>query len=68
MGERGHHRRAAGATDAPIRRDQVQVADIVALAVEMIIRRLRRQEIPQQPLIVEANLVQRNSTAPPLAV
>jgi DNA-binding LacI/PurR family transcriptional regulator len=36
--------------------------------VEMIIRRLRRQELPQQPLIVEANLVQRNSTAPPLAV
>jgi hypothetical protein len=55
-------------TEPPLTAVDQPVADIVALAVEMIIRRLRRQEIPQQPLIVEANLVQRNSTAPPLAV
>jgi LacI family transcriptional regulator len=55
-------------TEPPLTAVDQPVADIVALAVEMIIRRLRRQELPQQPLIVEANLVQRNSTAPPLAV
>ena len=55
-------------TEPPLTAVDQPVADIGALAVEMIIRRLRRQELPQQPLIVEANLVQRNSTAPPLAV
>jgi hypothetical protein len=31
----------------------------------MIIRVLRGEEIPPQPLIVEAGLVERQSTAPP---
>jgi len=55
-------------TEPPLTAIDQPVADIVALAVEMIIRRLRRQDTPPQPLIVEASLVQRNSTAPPIAV
>ncbi len=45
------------------------VAETASTAVEMIIRCLRDQEIPPQPLVVEAALVVRQSTGPaPLAV
>jgi LacI family transcriptional regulator len=44
------------------------VAEITALAVEMIIRSLRREEIPMQPLVLQAVLVERQSTGPPVAV
>jgi LacI family transcriptional regulator len=54
-------------TAPPLTAVDQPVAEIVALAVEMIIRCLRRQDIPRQPLVVEASLVERQSTAPPLA-
>ena len=40
------------------------VAETAALAVEMIIRSLRGEDV-EQPLILEASLVERQSTAPP---
>ncbi|GAA3902695.1 LacI family DNA-binding transcriptional regulator [Sphingomonas limnosediminicola] len=54
-------------TGPPLTAVDQPVADLAALAVEMIIRVLRKQEIPHQPLIVEAGLVKRSSTAPPRA-
>lgn len=39
------------------------VAETASLAVEMIIRRLRNEELPPQPLVVEAALVVRHSTS-----
>ena len=44
------------------------VAETAALAMETIIRSLRGEDIPQQPLVVEASLVERQSTAAPLVV
>ena len=52
-------------TQPPLTAVDQPVAELAATAVEMIIRSLRRQEIPPQPLIVEAELVERQSTAPP---
>jgi LacI family transcriptional regulator len=43
------------------------VAALTALAVEMIIRRQRAEELPKQPLIIEAEIVERESTAAPRA-
>lgn len=40
------------------------VAEITAAAVEMIIRSLRGDDLPDRPVIVSAGLVQRQSTAP----
>lgn len=54
-------------TQPPLTAVDQPVAELAATAVEMIIRSLRRQEIPPQPLIVEAELVERQSTAPPRA-
>ena len=39
------------------------VAETASIAVEMIIRCLRKEEIPKQPLVVEAALVIRQSTS-----
>lgn len=44
------------------------VAETAALAMETIIRSLRGEEIPEQPLVVQASLVERQSTAPPPSV
>lgn len=52
-------------TGPPLTAVDQPVADLAALAVEMIIRVLRDQDLPHQPLIVEAGLVERASTAPP---
>lgn len=41
------------------------VAETAALAMETIIRSLRGEDMPEQPLIVQAGLVERQSTAPP---
>lgn len=43
------------------------VAELAAKAVELIIRSLRREHLPAEPLIVEAGLVERQSTAAPRA-
>ena len=40
------------------------VADTAALAMETIIRSLRGEDLPKQPLVVQASLVERQSTAP----
>jgi LacI family transcriptional regulator len=55
-------------TEPPLTAVDQPVADLSALAMEMIIRRLRQQDVPPQPLIIEASLVERQSTAPPFAV
>jgi len=52
-------------TRPPLTAIDQPVAELAAEAVEMIIRSLRREDIPNQPLIVEAGLVERQSTAPP---
>jgi LacI family transcriptional regulator len=52
-------------TQPPLTAVDQPVAELAALAVEMIILRLRDQEIPQQPIIVEAEIVERQSTAAP---
>ena len=52
-------------TQPPLTAVDQPVAELAALAVEMIIRSLRGEELPPQPLIVEAGLVDRQSTAPP---
>jgi LacI family transcriptional regulator len=52
-------------TQPPLTAVDQPVAELAAIAVEMIIRSLRRDDIPPQPLIVEAGLVERQSTAPP---
>lgn len=54
-------------TQPPLTAIDQPVAETTALAVEMIIRSLRAEELPPQPMIVEAELVQRLSTAPPRA-
>ncbi len=41
------------------------VAAIAATAMELIIRSLRDDVLPPQPVIIEASLVERQSTAPP---
>ena len=41
------------------------VAETAALAMEAIIQSLRGEEIAPQPLIIQASLVERQSTAPP---
>lgn len=55
-------------TEPPLTAIDQPVSELASVAVEMIIRCLRGQETPPQPLILGANLVQRLSTAPPLAV
>ena len=52
-------------TDPPLTAIDQPVAETTALAVELIIRSLRGNELPQQPVIVEAGLVPRSSTAAP---
>ena len=52
-------------TQPPLTAVDQPVAETTALAVEMIIRSLRREELPPQPVIVEAGIVERSSTAPP---
>ena len=52
-------------TQPPLTAVDQPVAETTALAVEMIIRSLRREELPLQPVIVEAGIVERSSTAPP---
>jgi len=52
-------------TQPPLTAVDQPVAETAALAVEMIIRSLRREELPPQPVIVEAGIVERLSTAPP---
>jgi LacI family transcriptional regulator len=52
-------------TRPPLTAIDQPVAELAATAVEMIIRLLRGEEIPPQPLIVKAGLVERQSTAPP---
>jgi len=52
-------------TQPPLTAVDQPVAETTALAVEMIIRSLRREELPPQPMMVEAGLVHRLSTAPP---
>ncbi|HET7605049.1 MAG TPA: LacI family DNA-binding transcriptional regulator [Sphingomicrobium sp.] len=54
-------------TQPPLTAVDQPVAELAATAVEMIIRCLRRQDVPPQPLIVDAALVARQSTAPPRA-
>lgn len=41
------------------------VAETAALAMDAIIRTLRGKDIPEQPLIIQASLAERQSTAPP---
>lgn len=43
------------------------VAATASIAIEMIIKQLRSEEVPSQPIVVEAGLVVRDSTAAPLA-
>ena len=52
-------------TDPPLTAVDQPVAETTALAVELIIRSLRGNELPKQPVIVDAGLVQRSSTAAP---
>jgi LacI family transcriptional regulator len=52
-------------TRPPLTAIDQPVAELAATAVEMIIRVLRGEEIPPQPLIVDAGFVERLSTAPP---
>jgi len=54
-------------TQPPLTAVDQPVAELTALAVETIILHLREQEISQQPLIVGAQLVERQSTATPRA-
>lgn len=51
-------------TQPPLTAIDQPVADLASTAVEMIIRQLRDDEIPQQPIILHATLVERHSTAP----
>ena len=44
------------------------VAATASKAIEMIISRLRGEEPPQMPIVVEAGLVVRDSTTAPLGV
>jgi LacI family transcriptional regulator len=44
------------------------VAATASKAIEMIIRQLRGEEVPGEPIVVEAGLVARNSTAAPLGL
>ncbi|HEU4697314.1 MAG TPA: LacI family DNA-binding transcriptional regulator [Sphingomicrobium sp.] len=54
-------------TRPPLTAVDQPVAELAANAVEMIIHSLRREQLPGQPLILEAGLVERLSTAPPRA-
>ncbi len=54
-------------TQPPLTAVDQPVAELAANAVELIIWNLRRQELPEQPLIVKAGLVERLSTARPRA-
>jgi LacI family transcriptional regulator len=54
-------------TRPPLTAVDQPVAELAANAVEMIIHSLRREQLPAQPLILEAGLVERLSTAPPRA-
>ena len=44
------------------------VAATASKAIEMIIRQLRGEEVPKEPIVVEAGLVTRDSTAAPLGL
>lgn len=52
-------------TQPPLTAVDQPVAELSAMAVEMIILSLRGQEIPPQPIMIQAGLVERQSTAPP---
>ena len=54
-------------TQPPLTAVDQPVADLASTAVEMIIRDLRGQDTPAQRLILDADLVVRQSTAPPRA-
>jgi len=54
-------------TQPPLTAVDQPVAQLAALAAEMIILRLRDEEVPKQPIIVEADIVERQSTAAPRA-
>jgi len=54
-------------TQPPLTAVDQPVAELTALAVDMIIRSLRGNELPDQPVIIEAGLVERSSTAAPCA-
>lgn len=54
-------------TQPPLTAVDQPVAELTALAVDMIIRSLRGHELPRQPVIIEAALVERSSTAAPRA-
>lgn len=55
-------------TQPPLTAVDQPVAKLASLAVEMIILSLRGEEIPPRPLIVDAQIVERQSTAAPGAV
>lgn len=52
-------------TDPPLTAIDQPVAATASRAMEVIIGRKRGEELPDQPVVVEAELVQRLSTAPP---
>jgi LacI family transcriptional regulator len=52
-------------TQPPLTAIDQPVAEQTALAVDMIIRSLRSKDVPEQPIMVEAGLVERSSTASP---
>jgi LacI family transcriptional regulator len=54
-------------TQPPLTAVDQPVAETTALAVDMIIRSLRGNELPEQPVIIAAGLVERSSTAAPRA-
>lgn len=55
-------------TQPPLTAVDQPVAATASKAVEMIILEQRGEELPPQPIVVEAGLVERQSTAPPLGV
>lgn len=54
-------------TQPPLTAIDQPVAEQTALAVDMIIRTLAGQDLPEQPIMVEAGLVERSSTGAPRA-
>lgn len=52
-------------TEPPLTAVDQPVAATASRAMELIIGRKRGEELPSQPVVVEAKLIQRESTAPP---
>ena len=52
-------------THPPLTAVDQPVAETASRAVELIILSQRGQELPAQPVVVEARLVERQSTMPP---